>query len=199
MVGSGPFDTFYATDPSGRAVVAKTPSRRGPAGGREDLEALLVREHRVLCYLHRHMAEVSRASVPEPVAFLHGPTTLVMTRVDGNPLSEWTGSPGEAALIFDRLSALVDRVHAAGVVHRDIKPSNVLVTDQLEVGLVDFGTACLRDAPVSMEAPWIEREGGTPGYASPDMERDPGSATGVEVDAFSLDVLRRIFLKTQGL
>ena len=96
------------------------------------------------------------------------------------------------------LVSAVDELHRHGYVHRDIKPANVLMRDNGEPVLIDFGLAC----PVSK----VQREKnalsvddgrrmtvGTPGYSAP--EQFSGLATGFEADVHALGVLIRECLR----
>ena len=58
--------------------------------------------------------------------------------------------------------------HASGVIHRDIKPSNILLTEQGDVRIIDFGIALVADAqgtPVSR----VQGIAGSPSYMSPEQ------------------------------
>ncbi len=65
--------------------------------------------------------------------------------------------------------------HSRGVVHRDIKPSNILLTQEGDVRIVDFGIALVSDSDVSR----LEGVAGSPAYMSPEQvqgyELDPRS------------------------
>ena len=41
--------------------------------------------------------------------------------------------------------------HKRGVIHRDIKPSNIMLTNDNDVRIIDFGIAILRDADISQD------------------------------------------------
>ena len=76
---------------------------------------------------------------------------LVMRYVLGKPLSEiLTAGPLNeqqvAAVALPVLQGL-SAAHRQGVVHRDVKPANVLIGDDNEVVLVDFGTAHVTGLP----------------------------------------------------
>ncbi|WP_416529799.1 protein kinase domain-containing protein [Streptomyces coelicoflavus] len=66
----------------------------------------------------------------------------------------------------------LEHAHAHHVVHRDVKPGNILVGDDGQVRVTDFGLA---------QAPLAHR--GTPRYRSP--EQAAGSATGPATDLWS--------------
>ncbi len=55
--------------------------------------------------------------------------------------------------------------HSRGVIHRDIKPSNVMLTQDNEVRIIDFGIALVADSDISR----IEGIAGSPSYMSPEQ------------------------------
>jgi serine/threonine protein kinase len=55
--------------------------------------------------------------------------------------------------------------HSRGVVHRDIKPSNILLTQDGDVRIVDFGIALVSDSDISR----LEGVAGSPAYMSPEQ------------------------------
>jgi serine/threonine protein kinase len=65
--------------------------------------------------------------------------------------------------------------HSRGVVHRDIKPSNILLTQEGDVRIVDFGIALVADSDISR----LEGVAGSPAYMSPEQVQ------GLELDARS--------------
>jgi serine/threonine-protein kinase len=57
--------------------------------------------------------------------------------------------------------------HLAGVIHRDLKPENLLITDNGQVKLADFGIARVPNADLTKEGQFL----GTPCYAAPETLR----------------------------
>lgn len=81
--------------------------------------------------------------------------------------------PLDKALEYTRqvLSGL-SCLHFFSLIHRDIKPFNILVTDQDQVKICDFGLSKLRKESL------VQHKGlkvGSPYYAPPEQERDPDS------------------------
>jgi serine/threonine protein kinase len=55
--------------------------------------------------------------------------------------------------------------HTRGVIHRDIKPSNIMLTQDSDVRIIDFGIALVADSDISR----IEGIAGSPSYMSPEQ------------------------------
>jgi len=98
---------------------------------------------------------LARLEHPNVAALLDGGVTeegqpyLVMQFVRGAPITAWVDT--HALPVRDRLQLFVSVcravqfAHTNLVVHRDLKPSNILVTDDGQVRLLDFGIAKLLD------------------------------------------------------
>ncbi len=102
---------------------------------------------------------------------------LVMEHVDGRSLDEVlrerrTLAPAGAVNIAARVSDALAAAHAAGILHRDVKPANVMLTDDGQVKVLDFGIARpLEEATLTQTASAI----GTASYMAPERVRgEPG-------------------------
>ena len=120
---------------------------------------------------------------------------IAMEYVRGEPLHEHVAgrAPDLRDLIelFTNLCDAVEHAHQAGVVHRDLKPSNVLVDDQGQVRILDFGVARLvRDVPA--EGALRTRTGqvvGTLAYASPEQACGDVNQISARSDVYALGVM----------
>lgn len=59
-------------------------------------------------------------------------------------------------------------IHSLGIIHRDIKPSNIIITEQGEAVIIDFGIARLTDDSKYADTKNL----GTAGYAAPGAIRN---------------------------
>ncbi len=69
--------------------------------------------------------------------------------------------PGEALRLIEQIAQALAVAHRHGVVHRDIKPSNILLDEERNAYLADFGIAKVLGGEAS-----VERLRGTLDYIS---------------------------------
>jgi len=146
-------------------------------------------ERQVLSSLnHPNVARVLDAGMTED-----GRSYFVMEFVAGLPIDRYCDnnslSVPERLALFCKVCSAVHYAHRNLIVHRDIKPGNIMVGDDGEPKLLDFGIAKILDPEVGrqfiMTAP--EQRLMTPEYASP--EQVTGDRVGTSSDVYSLGVL----------
>ena len=93
----------------------------------------------------------------------------------------------EAIALLRPVAAALDYAHGKGILHRDIKPSNVLIDEDEQVLLSDFGIARRLD-PTATQLTMTHTTVGTPAYMSPEQaegDRDIDA----RADIYSLGVM----------
>jgi serine/threonine protein kinase len=93
-------------------------------------------------------------------------------------------SPHDSARVLDQLASALSYAHEQGVVHRDMKPSNVLLDDDGNAFLTDFGLAKIHNASLSLTGSDLL---GTPTYISPEQAR--GATVDARSDQYSLGIM----------
>ena len=156
---------------------------------RRDVAQRFARERDILARLeHPNIARLYDAGVDRTQPY------LAMERVHGQHITAWCDArqldvDGRVELFLQVLSA-VQYAHGNLVLHRDLKPSNILVTDEGQVQLLDFGVATLLDPEGPAPDTPLTRATGralTPAYASP--EQILGAPLGTASDVYSLAVV----------
>ena len=107
-----------------------------------------------------------------------------------------TARPGLQAIlgILERICEAVDYAHGHGVVHRDLKPSNVLLDDEGNPHILDFGLAKATDQADTGEAvtAYVSLPGqvlGTLFYLSPEQATGDPDEIDTRTDVYALGVV----------
>ena len=149
------------------------------------------RERDILASLHHpNIAALHDAGVT-----LEGQPWLALECVEGSPITEWCNARAlgleDRVKLFRQVLLAVEQAHANLIIHRDLKPSNILVTEQGEVKLLDFGIAKLIEGDGQGIADTeLTRQTGRPltmVYASP--EQVEGRALTTASDVYSAGVV----------
>lgn len=117
---------------------------------------------------------------------------LIMEHVEGVSLTKYCDQAkldiSSRLALFRRVCEAVEFAHRNLIVHRDLKPSNILVTEDGEVKLLDFGIA--KVISTEEEEQMLTVAGGrvmTPEYAAP--EQIFGETITTATDVYALGVL----------
>lgn len=94
---------------------------------------------------------------------------LIMEYVAGGELFDYLVSRGklhadEALHYFQQIISGVDYCHRFNICHRDLKPENLLLDDEKNIKIADFGMAALERG-----GKLLETSCGSPHYASPEI------------------------------
>lgn len=113
---------------------------------------------------------------------------LIMEYVDGVPIDEWCAlhscSLDQKLRLFKDVCRAVQYAHNNMVIHRDLKPQNILVNQEGQVKILDFGIAKLIDGETALYQTQAGRRLWTPQYAAP--EQIMCKETGISVDVYAL-------------
>ncbi|MEC0213727.1 serine/threonine-protein kinase [Paenibacillus ehimensis] len=162
-------------DMDGKTVLCRRPSSRRKFVGLSDA---FRREASVLSRLrHRHIVEYIDH-------FEENGTSYLVTRYcPGKPLADLIREekPSAAYLIRNVLLPLLDTVdfiHRQGILHRDLKPGNMMISEEGEPVLLDFGSA------VSLAEPDVRPIFTTAGFSPLELYSEK-ARQGKKADLFS--------------
>ena len=147
------------------------------------------REREILASLnHPNIARLLDAGFSED-----GQPYLALEYVEGTPFTSYCDnrslSISERLKLFQQVLTAVEYAHARLVIHRDLKPSNILVTEDGQVQLLDFGIAKFLIEGEARETA-LTLLGGralTPDYAAP--EQITGAPITTAADVYALGVM----------
>jgi WD40 repeat protein/TPR repeat protein len=163
---------------------------------RSDLQQRFARERDILAALHHP----NIALLFEAGFAANGQPYLALEYVRGTPLTSHCDAHRlsiRARLeLFQQVLHAVQYAHGHLVIHRDLKPSNILVTEDGQVRLLDFGIAkLLSSGETETKETELTRLVGrvmTPEYAAP--EQIAGGSITTATDVYALGVLLYVLL-----
>jgi serine/threonine protein kinase len=136
---------------------------------------------------HPNLCPIYEFDVQDGIAY------LTMAFVEGPTLKEYVAKRGplsqrEAAIQVAKLALAMQAAHDVGVIHRDLKPSNIVMNQQGEAIILDFGLA----RQVNVAGTRLTELGaiyGTPAYMSPEQAGGDPEAVGPSADIYALGVI----------
>jgi tetratricopeptide (TPR) repeat protein len=188
LIARGGMGSVWYAERSDRLV------RRGvalklPLGSSRQLAARFAREREIVAGLvHPNIARLYDAGVSDS-----GQAYLALEYVEGQTLDQYCDrnrlNARARIALFGQVLSAVQYAHSRLVIHRDIKPSNILVNNEGEVRLLDFGVAKLLDPETTepSELTQLADPGMTLAYASP--EQVAGQPVTTATDVYSLGVV----------
>lgn len=177
---------YRARDPElGRVVALKT-MRTDPTAASDEQVERFRREAQAIAQLnHRHIVPVFEFGVQEGTAY------FAMAYVPGGSLAqerqEYRADPRKAAEVMEKVARAVDHAHQHGILHRDLKPSNILLDEDGEPLVADFGLAKFlgTDTDLTQTGNVL----GTLHYMSPEQVNGIHSQLGPASDVWALGVM----------
>jgi serine/threonine-protein kinase len=194
-LGAGAMGVVYKAidEKLGRAVALKV--LPDALAGDDDRRRRFLREARsAAAVTHPNLATIYEAGEDG------GRVYIAMEHVSGRTLREILAAGAlpvaEALEVARGILRGIARAHDAGIVHRDLKPENVMVDEERQVKVLDFGLAKLREPEGAQAGSAVERAEtltrpggllGTPGYMAP--EQIEGTAVDARTDLFAVGVI----------
>lgn len=177
-IGSGGMGTVYLAERADDVFDKRVAIKIMSSGATDPRIAARLRAERQILAALEH---------PSIARLLDGGTTpsgvpyIVMEHVEGRELTAYCDrhrlSVDDRLELFSKICHAVHYAHRNLVVHRDLKPSNVLVTEDGEPKLLDFGIAKILDEELGQQTVAMTQANMvvmTPEYASPEQARgDP--------------------------
>ncbi|MCZ6834981.1 MAG: serine/threonine-protein kinase [Planctomycetota bacterium] len=138
---------------------------------------------------HPGIAHVYQADIQGGVPY------FAMEVIEGQPLSVFADehklSTRQRLELFTKICDAVQHAHQNGIIHRDLKPGNILITQDGQPKILDFGVARATDSDIQMTA--VETNlgqlVGTVPYMSPEQAAGDPSNIDTRSDVYALGVI----------
>ncbi|EDL59747.1 serine/threonine protein kinase [Gimesia maris] len=190
LLGEGAMGAVYLAHDTelDRQVAVKVPKIDDP-----DSEAALLerfyREARAAATLrHRGICPVYDVGSQDGFSY------IAMAYISGMPLSRFLSSGKiksmrNIAVVIRKLALALESAHQKGVIHRDLKPANIIMDEDNEPVIMDFGLARQLDKDDAARLTTAGMIMGSPAYMSPEQVSGDINSVGTQSDIYSLGVI----------
>ncbi|MGF1506177.1 MAG: protein kinase [Anaerolineae bacterium] len=119
---------------------------------------------------------------------------IVMRYIEGGALEDLIKREGalpwdDIVRIINQVASALDYAHGRGIVHRDIKPSNIMLDNDGNAYLADFGIARIVEGSGTLTGSAVI---GTPKYMSPDQSNPGPPAPAMDIYSLGVTVFEMI-------
>ncbi len=120
---------------------------------------------------------------------------FAMEFIQGSSLNEYVTQRNlgiiERLRLVVQMAEAVQHAHQKGVIHRDLKPGNILVTEQGQIKILDFGIARITESDIQATTMQtnIGQMLGTLPYMSPEQTKGEPSLIDTRSDVYALGVI----------
>lgn len=190
LIGRGGMGAVYLAERDDEQFRMRAALKILPLGvSSDDQRRRFLSERQILARLnHPSIARILDGGVTED-----GTPFYVMEHVEGVPIDRYCDQhrlPIEERLVlFEGVCHAVQHAHRNLIVHQDLKPGNILVTNEAQVKLLDFGIARILESEESgaCDATGPVGRAMTLAYASPEQVR--GEPVSTVSDVYSLGLI----------
>ncbi|KXG43716.1 Stk1 family PASTA domain-containing Ser/Thr kinase [Tepidibacillus decaturensis] len=181
--GGGMADVFRAIDEVLQEEVAVKVLRQQYVHDDDFVKRFRREAHSVASLSHENVVKIFDIGEEKEIYY------IVMEYVKGSTLKEVIQRKGklsikEALKIAEQIALALDHAHQHHIIHRDIKPHNILIGNQGQVKVTDFGIARAVSSATITQAGSVL---GSVHYLSPEQAR--GGWTDEKTDLYSLGVV----------
>jgi serine/threonine protein kinase/HEAT repeat protein len=163
----------------------------GPFAGPEQLARFRVEAEALARLQHAGIVQIHE------IGSHAGHSYLALEYVSGDTLNRnCAGRPlpaTKAAQLVETLSRAVQYAHQRGIIHRDLKPGNVLLAEDGQPKITDFGLAKLLDIQPGTATPGPQTQSGTilgtPAYMAPEQAGGKRGTVGPATDVYALGAI----------